>query len=31
MQRAPHRTLILRNPEVDHFTILREKLGWGTR
>jgi NAD+ kinase len=31
MQRASHRTLILRNPEVDHFTILREKLGWGTR
>ena len=28
---APHRTLILRNPEVDHFTILREKLRWGTR
>jgi NAD+ kinase len=31
MQRASHRTLILRNPEVDHFTILRGKLGWGTR
>ena len=28
---APQRTLILRNPEVDHFTILREKLRWGTR
>ncbi len=31
MQQAPHRTLLLRNPEVDHFTILREKLGWGAR
>ena len=30
-QTAPHRTLILRNPEVDHFTILRQKLSWGTR
>ena len=28
---APTRTLILRNPEVDHFTILREKLRWGAR
>ena len=28
---APHRTLILRNPEVDHFAILREKLRWGAR
>ncbi len=28
---APHRTLILRNPEVDQFTILRQKLSWGTR
>jgi len=31
IQQSKHRTLILRNPEVDHFTILREKLGWGTR
>jgi NAD+ kinase len=31
VQQANHRTLILRNPELDHFTILREKLGWGTR
>ncbi len=31
IQPAPHRTLILRNPEVDHFTLLREKLRWGTR
>jgi NAD+ kinase len=28
---AEKRTLILRNPEVDHFTILRQKLRWGTR
>jgi NAD+ kinase len=28
---APHRTLILRNPELDPFTILREKLRWGAR
>jgi NAD+ kinase len=31
IQRSQRRTLILRNPEVDHFTILREKLRWGTR
>ncbi len=31
LQHAPHRTLILRNPELDHFTILRQKLRWGTR
>jgi NAD+ kinase len=31
IQQAKHRTQILRNPEVDHFTILREKLRWGTR
>ena len=28
---APHRTLILRNPEVDPFDILRAKLRWGAR
>ena len=28
---AAHRTLILRNPDIDHFTILREKLRWGAR
>ena len=28
---APHRTLLLRNPEVDPFAILREKLRWGAR
>ena len=31
IRQAKHRTLILRNPELDHFTILREKLRWGTR
>lgn len=31
VQQAPQRTLILRNPELDHFTILREKLRWGAR
>ena len=31
VQQAKHRTIILRNPEIDHFSILREKLGWGTR
>jgi NAD+ kinase len=28
---ATHRTMILRNPDIDHFTILREKLQWGAR
>ncbi len=31
VEQAPQRTLILRNPEVDHFTLLREKLRWGAR
>ena len=31
LKSAPHRTLILRNPEVDHFAILRQKLRWGAR
>ena len=31
IQPARQRTLILRNPELDHFTLLREKLRWGTR
>ena len=31
LRRAPQRTLILRNPEVDQFAILREKLRWGIR
>ena len=31
VRRASYRTLILRNPELDHFAILREKLRWGAR
>jgi NAD+ kinase len=31
VQAAPRRTLILRNPELDPFAILRQKLRWGTR
>lgn len=31
VQPAARRTLIFRNPDVDHFAILREKLGWGAR
>jgi NAD+ kinase len=31
IQPSSQHTLILRNPELDHFTILREKLRWGTR
>ena len=31
LRTAPHRTLILRNPELDYFTILRQKLRWGAR
>lgn len=31
IQPARQRTLILRNPELDHFALLREKLRWGTR
>ena len=31
VRRAAHRTIILRNPELDHFAILREKLRWGAR
>jgi NAD+ kinase len=31
VQCAGSRTLILRNPEVDPFGILRAKLGWGAR
>jgi NAD+ kinase len=31
VHRAAHRLLLLRNPEVDPFSILREKLRWGQR
>jgi NAD kinase len=28
---AKHRTLLIRNPAVDPFVVLREKLRWGAR
>jgi NAD+ kinase len=31
VRRAAHRLVLLRNPEVDPFSILREKLRWGQR
>jgi NAD+ kinase len=31
LEPAAQKTLILRNPDLDAFTILREKLGWGAR
>jgi NAD+ kinase len=31
VRKAPHRTLLLRNPELDPFAILRQKLRWGAR
>ena len=31
IRQAAQRTIILRNPEVDPFSILRQKLRWGTR
>ncbi len=31
IRQAAQRTIILRNPELDPFTILRQKLRWGTR
>lgn len=31
IETAAQRTLLLRNPEVDPFTILRQKLRWGER
>lgn len=31
VKQAPFRTLILQNPELDHFAILRQKLRWGAR
>jgi NAD+ kinase len=29
--KAPHRTVLLKNPELDPFAILRQKLRWGAR
>ncbi len=31
IERAPHRLLLVKNPELDFFRILREKLRWGER
>jgi NAD+ kinase len=31
IRRAPHRTILLRNPDLDPFAILRQKLRWGAR
>jgi NAD+ kinase len=31
IRRAAHRTLLLRNPDLDPFAILRQKLRWGAR
>src|SRR2546421_363361 len=28
---APHRTVLLKNPDLDPFAILRQKLRWGAR
>jgi NAD kinase len=31
VRKAPHRTVLLRNPDLDPFAILRQKLRWGAR
>jgi NAD+ kinase len=31
ISRAAHRTVLLRNPDLDPFAILRQKLRWGAR
>jgi NAD+ kinase len=31
IRRAVHRTVLLRNPDLDPFAILRQKLRWGAR
>jgi NAD+ kinase len=31
IRRAAHRTVLLRNPDLDPFAILRQKLRWGAR
>jgi NAD kinase len=28
---SPHRAVLLKNPELDPFAILRQKLRWGAR
>jgi NAD+ kinase len=29
--RSPNRTVLVRNPNIDYFGILRQKLHWGER
>lgn len=31
VQKSPHRLLLVRNPRLDYFAILRQKLHWGER
>ena len=31
IRKAPHRTVLLKNPDLDPFAILRQKLRWGAR
>jgi NAD+ kinase len=31
VDRAPHRALLIRNPQLDFFAVLRAKLRWGDR
>jgi len=31
IRQAPHRTVLLKNPDLDPFAILRQKLRWGAR
>jgi len=31
IRKAAHRTVLLRNPDLDPFAILRQKLRWGAR
>ena len=31
IRKASHRTVLLKNPQLDPFAILRQKLSWGAR
>ncbi len=31
VQKSPHRLLLVRNPRLDYFAVLRQKLHWGER
>ena len=31
VQKSPHRVLLVRNPSLDYFAVLRTKLHWGER